>query len=65
MILLLPVFDFSNIVICQWFGKKKKRKERKKKRNDKLSYPLHDYKTMRIETTLAFDHRYKHITLIR
>ena len=67
MILLLPVFDFSNIVICQWFGekKKKKRKDRKKKRNDKLSYPLHDYKTMRIETTLAFDHRYKHITLIR
>ena len=68
MILLLPVFDFSNIVICQWFGKKKKKKgkkERKKKRNDKLSYPLHDYKTMRIETTLAFDHRYKHITLIR
>ena len=68
MILLLPVFDFSNIVICQWFGekkKKKKRKERKKKRNDKLSYPLHDYKTMRIETTLAFDYRYKHITLIR
>ena len=67
MILLLPVFDFSNIVICQWFGKKKKkkRKERKKKRNDKMSYPLHDYKTMRIETTLAFDHRYKHITLIR
>ena len=41
MILLLPVFDFSNIVICQWFGekKKKKRKERKKKRDDKLSYP--------------------------
>ena len=45
MILLLPVFDFSNIVICQWFGEKKKkkkkkgRKERKKKRDDKLSYP--------------------------
>ena len=43
MILLLPVFDFSNIVICQWFGgkkkKKKKKKERKKKRDDKLSYP--------------------------
>ena len=38
MILLLPVFDFSNIVICQWFGKKKKKKkkEKKKKRNDKL-----------------------------
>ena len=32
MILLLPVFDFSNIVICQWFGKKKKKKEGKKEK---------------------------------
>ena len=32
MILLLPVFDFSNIVICQWFGKKKKKKKGKKER---------------------------------
>ena len=32
MILLLPVFDFSNIVICQWFGEKKKKKERKKEK---------------------------------
>lgn len=32
MILLLPVFDFSNIVICQWFGKKKKKNERKKEK---------------------------------
>ena len=32
MILLLPVFDFSNIVICQWFGIKKKKKERKKEK---------------------------------
>ena len=31
MILLLPVFDFSNIVICQWFGKKKKKKKKGKK----------------------------------
>ena len=33
MILLLPVFDFSNIVICQWFGKKKKKKKKKKEGN--------------------------------
>ena len=32
MILLLPVFDFSNIVICQWFGKKKKKKKKRKER---------------------------------
>ena len=42
MILLLPVFDFSNIVICQWFGKKKKKKkkgqkERKKKMTNCLT----------------------------
>ena len=32
MILLLPVFDFSNIVICQWFGKKKKKKKKRTER---------------------------------
>lgn len=32
MILLLPVFDFSNIVICQWFGKKKKEGKKERKR---------------------------------
>ena len=32
MMLLLPVFDFSNIVICQWFGEKKKKKKGKKER---------------------------------
>ena len=40
MILLLPVFDFSNIVICQWFGKKKKKKKKmegKKERKKKLT----------------------------
>ena len=68
MILLLPVFDFSNIVICQWFGEKEKKKKKERKKEKKkwqIVLPLHDYKTMRIETTLAFDHMYKHITLIR
>ena len=39
MILLLPVFDFSNIVICQWFGEKKKKgkKERKKEMTNCLT----------------------------
>ena len=32
MILLLPVFDFSNIVICQWFGEKKKKKGKKERK---------------------------------
>ena len=35
MILLLPVFDFSNIVICQWFGEKKKKKKKGKKERKK------------------------------
>ena len=35
MILLLLVFDFSNIVICQWFGKKKKKKKKKGKKERK------------------------------
>ena len=35
MILLLPVFDFSNIVICQWFGKKKKKKKKERKKEKK------------------------------
>ena len=35
MILLLPVFDFSNIVICQWFGEKKKKKKKKGKKERK------------------------------
>lgn len=35
MILLLPVFDFSNIVICQWFGKKKKKKKGRKKEKER------------------------------
>ena len=35
MILLLPVFDFSNIVICQWFGKKKKKKNERKKEKER------------------------------
>ena len=70
MILLLPVFDFSNIVICQWFGEKKKKKKKKKKgkkekKRLQIVLPMHENKKMRIETTLAFDHRYKHITLIR
>ena len=34
MILLLPVFDFSNIVICQWFGKKKKKKGKKERKKE-------------------------------
>ena len=37
MILLLPVFDFSNIVICQWFGKKKKKKKGKKERKKEMT----------------------------
>ena len=37
MILLLPVFDFSNIVICQWFGEKKGKKERKKEMSNCLT----------------------------
>ena len=35
MILLLPVFDFSNIVICQWFGEKKKKKKKERKKEKK------------------------------
>ena len=37
MILLLPVFEFSNIVIFQWFGKKKKKKEGKKERKREMT----------------------------
>ena len=40
MILLLPVFDFSNIVICQWFGKKKKKKKERKKEKKKWQIVL-------------------------
>ena len=35
MMLLLPVFDFSNIVICQWFGEKKKEKKKERKKEKK------------------------------
>ena len=40
MILLLPVFDFSNIVICQWFGEKKKKKKERKKEKKKWQIVL-------------------------